>query len=172
MASVKQLRGASKSNNKDLKDRLHQDVSLKADKCLSNKINDAFINVMQNYVLLYEDISVTINSDESPIIVSESTIAKKLREISTSRSSGPDDISNWVLKNFCDILASSITDIINASFGTCKVPQIWKLANVVPLPKVPIVHDLQQELRPISLTSTLSKIAESVIIEEKLNQSC
>ena len=43
-------------------------------------------------------------------------------------------------------------DIINTSFPTSKVPDIWKLADVVPLPTVPIVQDLEKELRPISLT--------------------
>ena len=42
------------------------------------------------------------------------------------------------------------------------------MADVVPLPKVSVVNDLEKELRPISLTSTLSKIAESFIIEREL----
>ena len=74
----------------------------------------------------------------------------------------------WVLKTFSDILASPIMDIINTSFRSSKVPDIWKLADVVPLPKVPMVQDLEKELRPISLTSTLSKIAESFVIENEL----
>ena len=100
--------------------------------------------------------------------MSESIVAKKLREISTTRSSGPDDIPDWVLKTFSDILALPVADIINTSFQSCKVPQIWKMADVVPLPKVSVVNDPEKELQPISLTSTLSKIAESFIIEEQL----
>ena len=42
------------------------------------------------------------------------------------------------------------------------------MADVVPLPKVSVFNDLEKELRPISLTSTLSKIAESFIIEREL----
>ena len=37
------------------------------------------------------------------------------------------------------------------------------MANVTPLPKDPIISDFNKDLRPISLTSTLSKIAESII---------
>ena len=42
------------------------------------------------------------------------------------------------------------------------------MADVVPLPKVSVVNDLEKELQPISLTSTLSKIVESFIIEREL----
>ncbi len=140
-----------------MKDRLHQDIWQETDINLSNKINNVFINVIQNYVPLSEDTAVIVHNDETPIIVTESTIARKLQEISTSRSSGPDGISNWVLKTYSDILASPVANIINSSFQSCKVPQIWKLADVVPLPKTSTVKDLERELRPISLTSTLSK---------------
>ena len=111
---------------------------------------------------------MSVNVNETPITVTESAVARKLREVKTSQSRGPDDILNWVLKTFSDILALPIMDIINTSFRSSKVPDIWKLADVVPLSKVPIVQDLEKELRPISLTSTLSKIAESFVIENEL----
>ena len=123
---------------------------------------------MKNYIPLSDDIAVSVNVNETPITVTESAVARKLRKVKTSRSRGPDDILNWVLKTFSDILALPIMDIINTSFRSSKVPDIWKLADVVPLPKVPIVQDLEKELRPISLTSTLSKIAESFVIENEV----
>ena len=42
------------------------------------------------------------------------------------------------------------------------------MANVTPLPKDSIISDFNKDLRPISLTSTLSKIDESIIIERGL----
>ena len=51
-----------------------------------------------------------------PITVTESSVAGKLRAISISRASGPDDLPNWVLKEYSDILASPIAEILNASF--------------------------------------------------------
>ena len=95
---VKQLRGMSKSKKKSLRDSLHQDLGQDTDENLSNETNNIFINVMRNYTPLPEDIAVSVNDKEVPVFVSESIVAKKLREISTSRSSGPDDIPNWVLK--------------------------------------------------------------------------
>ena len=46
---------------------------------------------------------------------------------------------------------------------TNKKSPLWKMANVTPLPKDSIISDFNKDLRPISLTSTLSKIAESII---------
>ena len=107
--------------------------------------------------------------DDDPIVVTEQSVARKLREVSTSRASGPDDIPNWVLvKEYSDILAVPIADILNASFSEVSVPRVWKLADVPPLPKAPIVFDFNKDLRPISLTSTMSKIAESFVIEKVL----
>ena len=45
---------------------------------------------------------------------------------------------------------------------------MWKLANVTPLPKTVAIEDFNKDLRPISLTPTLSKIAESCIIEQEI----
>ena len=72
------------------------------------------------------------------------------------RSRGPVDILNWVIKTFSDILALPIMDIINTSFRSSKVPDIWKLADSVLLPKVPMVQDLERERRPTSFLNVNS----------------
>ena len=93
---------------------------------------------------------------------------RKLREISCARAGRPDDLPNWVLREFADILTAPVADILNSSFSECKIPRAWKIADVSPLPKAPTVNDINKDLRPISLTSTLSKVAESFVIDEDL----
>ena len=44
----------------------------------------------------------------------------------------------------------------------------WYIADVPPLPKAPTVNDINKDLRPISLTSTLSKVAEGFVIDKEL----
>ena len=107
------------------------------------------------------------NGDQ-PITVTENSVWRKLHKISCARASGPDDLPNWVLREFADILAAPVADILNSSFSECKVPRAWKIADVPPLPKAPTVNDMNKDLRPISLTSTLSKVAESFVIDEDL----
>ena len=79
-----------------------------------------------------------------------------------------DCLPNWVLRKFAVILAMPISIIINTSFKENRVPACWKLANICPIPKVKQVIDVNKDLRPISLTSTLSKIAEDAVIKYDL----
>ena len=43
------------------------------------------------------------------------------------------------------------------------MPSIWKQANVVPVPKSNPPTSINKDLRPISLTPTVSKILESFV---------
>ena len=49
------------------------------------------------------------------------------------------------------------------------VPFIWKQANVIPVPKVHPPVAIETDIRPISLTSTVSKILESFVGQWILN---
>ena len=107
--------------------------------------------------------------DDQPIFVTELSVARKLKDIKSSRACDPDDLPNWILKEFADIVAAPIANIFNTSFSEYRVPRAWKLADIPPLPKAPSVNDFNKDLpRPISLTSTLSKIAEDFMINYAL----
>ena len=54
--------------------------------------------------------------DDDPIAVTEQSVTRKLREVSTSRMSGPDDIPIWVLKEYSDSLVVPIPDIIQSLY--------------------------------------------------------
>jgi hypothetical protein len=124
---VKQLSG-QQSTRPDLRSMIRFDVE-DSDEGLGNRINEAFISVMKDFPPLPEDFNLSTDNDE-PISVSETTVERLLRAISVSKASGPDELPNWVLKSFSDILAPAITDIFNASFRECKVPKVWKIADV------------------------------------------
>lgn len=96
-------------------------------------------------------------------IIDPYVVERKLSKIDPHKSSGPDDIPNWFLKEFSVWLAEPVSAIFNASVREGTVPQSWKTANVVPLPKVNPPKEISTDLRPISLTSTLSKILESFV---------
>ena len=50
-------------------------------------------------------------------------------------SAGPDNLPHWFWKCFATELAPIVTEIFNMSLKTSNVPQIWKSANLLPLPK-------------------------------------
>ena len=50
----------------------------------------------------------------------------------------------------------------------CHVPQPWKNADIIPIPKNKPITDINDHLRPISLTPILSKFAEEFVAEQHL----
>jgi len=79
------------------------------------------------------------------------------------KSIGPNDIPNWIFRDFSPWLAEPICAIFNESVRQGVFPSAWKMANVVPVPKVTPPKSIESDLRPISLTPTLSKIFESFV---------
>ena len=75
---------------------------------------------------------------------------------------GPDGVSAWMLHTFAAKLAPSIASLFNLSMKTGKLPDEWKLANVLPIPKNSHIQDLQS-YRPISLLSIISKTLERFV---------
>jgi hypothetical protein len=62
-------------------------------------------------------------------------------------------------------LAEPLSAIFNESVRTGVVPSIWKQAKVIPIPKVHPPVALEKDIRPISLTPTISKVLESIVGE-------
>ena len=125
---VNQLCGSAKTTRRDLTSILHPDLVCD-ESTLVDKINKAFVRVMDDYSPLTECVCVDMDDDQ-PISATEHSVARKLREISCARASGPDDLPNWVLKEYADILAAPIAEILNTSFSECKVPRAWKTVDV------------------------------------------
>ena len=55
---------------------------------------------------------------------------------------------------------------LSLSFHGQSLPTARKMADVVPLPKKKPVNILEKDLRPISLTPCVSKVAEEFIVED------
>ena len=65
-----------------------------------------------------------------------------------------------------ELLCQPIADILNLSYKEQKLTTVWKHADVTPLLKVNKVTDPKKELRPISLTASLIKVAEDFIVSD------
>ena len=82
-------------------------------------------------------------------------------------SSGPDDLPYWFWKTYAAELAPAITEIFNASLKVGKVPEVWKRANIVPIPKENVINS-SSELRPISLTDIIMRLFERCIYKNEI----
>lgn len=67
--------------------------------------------------------------------VSEESIQRTFPKVNPTRAIGLDTILNWLLKEFADILAFPITEILNVSYSQQRLPPVWKMANVSPVTK-------------------------------------
>ena len=78
---------------------------------------------------------------------------------------GPDNIPPRLLKEFAYYkLAETIADLFNHSLSSGIVPDTWKCANIIPIPKEKLPKE-ESDLRPISLTPCISKVMEEFVAE-------
>ena len=91
-------------------------------------------------------------------------LMKKLKGIDANKAYGTFDPSIKIIKVFADCFAVPLVHIFNQSFQTIKFPEVWKISKVCAIPKTTPCNRVE-ELRPISLTSILSKVQESYAVE-------
>ena len=105
------------------------------------------------------------------LVVSTDSVFVKLSKLNSNKANGPDNLPAWVLKESADVLAETVSDILNCSYRESKLPIQWKEVNVIPVPKQKPVKDINNHLRPISLTPVLSKIAEEYVVDSYVKPS-
>ena len=84
--------------------------------------------------------------------------------IDVNKAPGPFDPNLKLLKMFPEYFAIPLTDIYNQSFNHKIFPEVWKISNIACVPKLQPCSTVE-DLRPIALTSVLSKIQESYVMD-------
>ena len=104
------------------------------------------------------DNSIKLNPEK----LKELEVYKVIREINTSKSSGLNNISSFILKEAFGYLVAEVTFMYNLSLRTSQFPKAWKKALVIPIPKT---GDLTQvkNYRPISLLPLPGKVLEKLV---------
>ncbi len=102
------------------------------------------------------------NSTLDNIEINRELVLKKLTNLNTSKSPGPDKIHPRILKELASTLSTPLTILFTASLEQKKIPSDWKYAKVSAIYKK---GNKKQpgNYRPVSLTSIICKLLESVI---------
>ena len=66
------------------------------------------------------------------------------------------------------MIVLSLTKLFNKSFGSAKVPKLWKEANIIPLHKKGHKDDVNN-YRPVSLLPCVGKILETIVFKKLYN---
>ena len=94
--------------------------------------------------------------------VSQATVFRITNSLSTSKSSGLENISPKVIKDCLLSVNEQFTHLINSSLKSQQFPSAWKKAKVVPIPKPGDLTNVSN-FRPISLLPAPGKVLEKVV---------
>lgn len=133
------------------------------DKQTANHINSFFASLTKNLPPIQGEWIVLGTSDPLPTIECTS-VENKLKHLNESKTPGPYDPTIKLIKMFAKSFAIPLTNIFNESFRSRVFPEIWKKYSLCAVPKV-APCSVVDELRPIALTSVLSKVQESYAVE-------
>ena len=128
---------------------------------LVQQINQSFLDVTVDFIALTpSDIRQQQYTIPECYTITVEQVMTCLLKINTSKAQGPDDIPNWILKACAISLASPLCSIFNGSIREGNMPVAWKCGDICPIPKTQTPTDISKHLRPILLTSQLSKCLE------------
>ena len=133
---------------------------------LPDYINNFFADIGPNLAKkitgdwTYEGVKSDIKLHD--IVVSEAEIIKACNDININKASSVHNLSSRIIKDAFLCVPNVITHLIQTSITTGLFPDMWKIANIVPLQKGGDKSNVTN-LRPVSLLPLPSKIIERVI---------
>ena len=84
--------------------------------------------------------------------------------LSSSTATGPDKVAYHMLKHLPRSGMDFLLHIFNFSWSSHSFPSIWKTSSIIPIHKMGKPLDSSASFRPISLTSSVSKLFERIIL--------
>ena len=103
-----------------------------------------------------------------PINITQAGVQKLLEGLNPKKACGPDGITPRILKELAPELAPALTTLFRSSLTTGEVPLDWRTANVTPVFKKGEKYK-PENYRPISLTSTVCKTMEHILVSHIMN---
>ena len=152
------------SKNNGVGPLLDKDKNLVADpQGMANILNDFFSSVFTNDdntnpVPVRQDFETVISDFE----VTFKDIEIAIDATKAGKAPGPDNITSTVLKKCKKNLLLPLKIIFESSLSSAQIPDDWKNARVVPIPKKGS-RAVAGNYRPVSLTSTVCKLLERIM---------
>ena len=91
------------------------------------------------------------------IHITTEQVQAAIKSSKKNNSTGPDNIIIKHLKHISKLGLKYLTNIYNAALNDNKIPHVWKLANIIPVPKPNKDVNIGTSYRPISIPSVIAK---------------
>ena len=135
-----------------------------------NLLNEFFTATLNNQYTTQENVPLLSEHNHNTFSfqhVTERDLSNALFSIK-SNAVGIDGISIKFLKIIFPFISAPLTHILNHSFTTSCFPNDWKIAEVLPIPKITRPQS-PSDFRPISVLTSFSKIFEILITKQIRN---
>ena len=132
-------------------------------------LNSAFSSVftIDNGLLPSPPVMAAPSSPHTGLFCTPELVRKTIRKMKDSKSTSEDKLPIILFKKLSSSLSFPLSMIFNISLSTSELPSAWKSAIVVPIYKKGPSSD-PLNYRPISLTSSVCKIIETLMKENLL----
>ena len=132
----------------------------------SNEFNKQFVNVVKHSTKkINRKIDKTTKAlITTPIMITIMQTYEAIKNTKNKNSVGPDNLNIRHLKHLGPLAIQYLTDTLNLALKTNTIPQIWKLAKIIPIPKPNKDPNLGTSYRPISLLSPIAKTMEKILL--------
>jgi hypothetical protein len=104
------------------------------------------------------------NSKEQLEGINTTEIRRIIHTLKPKKSAGCDQISNFMIKKLPISYIDCLVDCFNQCLKECNYPEVWKLAKIITLNKLKTGVPKCDQIRPISLLATHSKIFEKIVL--------
>lgn len=141
---------------------------LEMTECLNNQFKSVFTDENTSNIAKLNCIPVTQNTLDDIQFIDKDMVLKHLKKIRSNKAEGPDEVYARILREAEVELSLPLSIIFAASLSQSLIPLDWKRANVVPIFKKGDKSKVEN-YRPVSLTSLVCKLLESIIKDAVVN---
>ena len=134
--------------------------------CDSNDVR--FNSIFRDNIEEYVDNFILTPDPEYRFFFGLGDLEKAIKSVNNKSSSGPDKITNKMLKNVSPEFKLLILELFNETIRQNSLPSIWKESVITMIPKKMKGSPNPKDYRPISVTSCLAKLCERLVLN-KLN---
>ena len=131
-------------------------------KFMAEELNTFFASSFTRRILIILQIHESSEEKLTDIKITHELVKKNVLKLKRNKSPGPDNIGSALLLDISDYITEPLSIIFNMSLQLKQVTSDWNYANVTPIFKEGDKSD-PGNYRPISLTSQICKVLESII---------